>query len=37
MDSVRAADLALIRQRRDAGLDPAPFYWAAFVAAGDWR
>jgi CHAT domain-containing protein len=37
MDSVRAADLAMIRQRRDAGLDPAPFYWAAFVAAGDWR
>jgi CHAT domain-containing protein len=37
IDAVRAADLALIAQRRDAGLDPAPFYWAAFVAAGDWR
>jgi CHAT domain-containing protein len=37
MDAVRAADLALIAARRDAGLDPAPFYWAAFVAAGDWR
>ncbi|HEY7872444.1 MAG TPA: CHAT domain-containing tetratricopeptide repeat protein [Rudaea sp.] len=37
IDSVRAADLALIKQRRDAGLDPAPYYWAAFVAAGDWR
>lgn len=37
MDSVRAADLALIKQRREAGLDPAPFYWAAFVAAGDWH
>ncbi|HZP65580.1 MAG TPA: CHAT domain-containing tetratricopeptide repeat protein, partial [Rudaea sp.] len=37
IDAVRAADLALIRERRDAGLDPAPFYWAAFVAAGDWR
>jgi CHAT domain-containing protein/tetratricopeptide (TPR) repeat protein len=37
MDSARSADLALIKQRRDAGLDPAPYYWAAFVAAGDWR
>lgn len=35
--AVRAADLALIQQRRDKGLDPAPYYWAAFVAAGDWR
>ncbi len=37
MDSVRSADLGLIRQRRDAGLDPSPFYWAAFVATGDWH
>jgi CHAT domain-containing protein len=37
IDSVRSADLALIKQRREAGLDPAPFYWAAFVAAGEWR
>lgn len=37
IDSVQAADLALIKQRRDAGQDPAPYYWAAFVAAGDWR
>jgi CHAT domain-containing protein len=37
MDSVRAADLALIKQRRDAGLDAGPFYWAAFVAAGSWH
>lgn len=37
IDSVRTADLALIQQRRKAGLDPAPYYWAAFVAAGDWR
>jgi len=22
---------------RNDGLDPAPFYWAAFEAAGDWR
>jgi hypothetical protein len=37
IDAARAADLALIRQHRDAGLDPAAFYRAAFVAAGDWR
>ena len=37
IDSVRAADLALIEQRRNAGLDPAPYYWAAFEAVGDWR
>ena len=37
IDAVGAADLALIKQRRDMGLDPAPYYWAAFVAAGDWH
>jgi CHAT domain-containing protein len=37
IDAVRAADLAVIAQRRAAGLDAAPYYWAAFVAAGDWR
>ena len=37
IDAVRTADLALIKQRRDAGLDPAPYYWAAFVATGDWH
>lgn len=37
IDSVRAADLTLIRQRREMKLDPAPYYWAAFVATGDWR
>jgi CHAT domain-containing protein len=37
IEAVRAADLALIAQRRQAGLDPAPYFWAAYVAAGDWR
>jgi len=37
IDAVRSAELASIAQRRGAGLDPAPYYWAAFVAAGDWR
>jgi CHAT domain-containing protein/tetratricopeptide (TPR) repeat protein len=37
IEAVRAADLALIAQRREAGLDPAPYFWAAYVAAGDWR
>jgi len=36
-EAVRSADLALIAQRRAAGLDAAPYFWAAFVAAGDWR
>jgi len=37
IEAVRAADLALIAQRRQAGLDPAPYFWAAYVAAGDWH
>jgi CHAT domain-containing protein len=37
IDAVRSADLASIEQRRKAGLDPAPYYWAAFEAVGDWR
>jgi CHAT domain-containing protein len=36
-DAVRAAGLRLLRQRRAAGQSTHPFYWAAFVAAGDWR
>lgn len=36
-DSVREASLAVLRQRRANGLSPHPFYWAAFVASGDWR
>jgi len=37
IDAIRSADLAAIEQRRKAGLDPAPYYWAAFEAVGDWR
>jgi CHAT domain-containing protein len=36
-ESVREASLAVLEQRRAAGLSTHPFYWAAFVAAGDWR
>jgi CHAT domain-containing protein len=36
-DAVRAASLQLLRQRRARGQSTHPFYWAAFVAAGDWR
>jgi len=36
-DAVRQASLALIRDRKAQGLSTHPFYWAAFVAAGDWR
>jgi CHAT domain-containing protein len=37
VDAVNAASLHLVRQRRDAGLSTHPFYWAGFVATGDWR
>ena len=36
-EAVHSASLRLIRERKDAGLSTHPFYWAAFVAAGDWR
>jgi CHAT domain-containing protein len=36
-ESVRAASLSLLRQRRTRGESTEPFYWAAFVAVGDWR
>ena len=36
-EAVRAASLSLLRQRRARGQSTEPFYWAAFVAAGDWR
>jgi CHAT domain-containing protein/tetratricopeptide (TPR) repeat protein len=37
VDAVHAASLEQLRQRRDAGLSTHPFYWAGFVATGDWR
>jgi len=36
-DAVRAAGIQILEQRRKRNLSTHPFYWAAFVAAGDWR
>lgn len=36
-DSVRTASVDVLADRRGRGLSTHPFYWAAFVAAGDWR
>ena len=36
-DAVRQASLSVLRDRRAKGQGTHPFYWAGFVAAGDWR
>jgi CHAT domain-containing protein len=36
-DAVREASLTALRERRAKGQNTNPFYWAGFVAAGDWR
>jgi CHAT domain-containing protein/Tfp pilus assembly protein PilF len=36
-EAVRAADLKVLSWRRANKLSTHPFYWAGFVAAGDWR
>jgi CHAT domain-containing protein/tetratricopeptide (TPR) repeat protein len=36
-DAVRDASLSVLNARRAAKQSTHPFYWAAFVAAGDWR
>jgi CHAT domain-containing protein/tetratricopeptide (TPR) repeat protein len=36
-DAVREATLAVLKERRSRRESTHPFYWAAFVAAGDWR
>jgi CHAT domain-containing protein len=36
-ESVRQASLAVLSERRASGKNTHPFYWGAFVAAGDWR
>jgi CHAT domain-containing protein len=36
-DAVRHASLAVLNARRQRGETTHPFYWAAFVAAGDWN
>jgi CHAT domain-containing protein len=36
-EAVRDASRSVLQVRRSKGLSTHPFYWAAFVAAGDWR
>jgi CHAT domain-containing protein len=36
-DAVRAATLRTLSDRRRRGQSTHPFYWAGFIAAGDWR
>jgi CHAT domain-containing protein len=36
-DAVRHASLSVLRDRRARKLSTHPFFWAGFVAAGDWR
>jgi len=36
-EAVRHASLTVLAERRAKGLSTHPFYWAGFVAAGDWR
>lgn len=36
-DAVREASLTVLRDRRAKGQSTHPFFWAGFVAAGDWR
>jgi CHAT domain-containing protein len=36
-EAVREASVGVLEERRAQALSTHPFYWAAFVAAGDWR
>ncbi len=36
-EAVHEASLTVLRERRAAGQSTHPFFWAGFVAAGDWR
>jgi CHAT domain-containing protein len=36
-DAVRMASVTVLRERRALKQSTLPVYWAAFVAAGDWR
>ena len=36
-DAVREASLTILRQRRQQSQNTHPFFWAGFVASGDWR
>ena len=35
--AVREASLSVLAEGRQGGSVAHPFFWAAFVAAGDWR
>ena len=35
--AIHDTTLAALTARREAGLSTHPYYWASFVAAGDWR
>jgi tetratricopeptide (TPR) repeat protein len=37
VESVRAASLQVLRQRRARHQSTHPFYWGAFIAVGDWH
>lgn len=37
LDAVHAATVRALSDRRKKGLAPHPFFWASFVASGDWR
>lgn len=36
-EAIRQASVTFLEARRRAGKSTHPFYWGAFVAAGDWR
>jgi CHAT domain-containing protein len=36
-EAVHEANLSVLRDRREKGRSTHPFYWAGFVAEGDWR
>jgi len=36
-DAVQKASMTILRERRANAVSTHPFYWGAFVAAGDWR
>jgi CHAT domain-containing protein len=36
-ESVRAASIRVLQHRRVKHQSTNPFYWAAFIAAGDWH
>ena len=36
-EALAAAQRAVLTARRAEGLSTHPYYWAAFVASGDWR